>query len=66
MSMKNSTDTIGNRTRDLSACAAVPKSSTTLKYKRWTKPEERKSLEQVTKYRQNPEELKCFARLWDL
>jgi len=24
MSMKNSSDTIGNRTRDLSACSAVP------------------------------------------
>jgi hypothetical protein len=27
MSMKNSNDTIGNRTRDLPACSAVPQSS---------------------------------------
>jgi hypothetical protein len=27
MSMKNSNDTIGNRTRDLPACSAVPQST---------------------------------------
>jgi len=29
MSMKNSNDTIGNRTRDIPACSAVPQSSAT-------------------------------------
>ena len=31
MSMKNSSDTIGNRTRDLSACSAVPQPTAPLR-----------------------------------
>jgi hypothetical protein len=47
MSMKNSNDTIGNRTRDLPACSAVPQPTATPRasifYSTWEKLQQIKS-----------------------